>query len=644
MNAGGKNMREEVLLNEGWLFKIANKQEEKVNLPHSWNGKDGQDGGNDYLRDVGTYKRNFSYKKKNDEDVYLIFNAVNSLCDVYLNGEHIIHHEGGYSIFGALVTDKLKDENELVVEADNKEYSRIYPLAADFTFYGGIYRDVKLLSLPKSHFEFNEDMSSPLKCTITVKDGKGILNVKAKANTNDEIVIELIDMEGNVVAKGKPDEDIILSNPHLWDGLNDPYLYTVKGKLENHGQILDEITASVGFRSFKVDPKKGFFLNGKSYPLRGVAKHQDRPSLGNAISKEDMDEDMALIKEIGATTVRLSHYQHDQYFYDLCDKNGIIVWTEIPYISKYSFDAEENAKNQLRELIHQCYNHPSIVCWGVSNEITMFRKQFGKKCREDHRKLNKFCHEEDPNRITGIACFSVMNIFNRVAHITDVASYNLYWGWYVPFTPMTGWILSWWHFFYPHGPIGLSEYGAEGMPNLHSSKPKRFDNTEEYQAIYHERMIKQINDRPYLWATHVWNMFDFGSDGRNQGGEKGINHKGLVTFDRKAKKDAFYVYKAYWSKDPFVHICSKRYVNRTDKKATIKVYSNQDTVSLYNNGKLIATKKGDKIFKFKIDLEMKNEIKVISGNLEDSATIIRVKEKDKSYILPKGGNNLSWQK
>ncbi len=274
----------------------------------------------------------------------------------------------------------------------------------------------------------------------------------------------------------------------------------------------------------------------------------------------------------------------------------------------------------------------------------MFRKTFGKDCRSIHKELNDFAHKEDPSRKTTIACFSMMNIFNRIAHITDLASYNLYWGWYVPFTPMTSWILDSWHLFYSKSPIGLSEYGAEGMPNLHSSHPRRFDNTEEYQAIYHERMLKDINKRPYIWATHVWNMFDFASDGRNQGGEKGINHKGLVTFDRKTKKDAFYVYKAYWSKDPFVHICSKRYINRTDKKAVVKIYSNLPKVALYQNGKLVAEKSGNKIFKFKIKLENTNDLRAISGKFSDEAKIIRVKEKDKSYILPKGGNNLSWQK
>ncbi len=638
-------MRKEILLNNDWLFKISAKEEEKINLPHSWNGKDGQDGGNDYLKDVATYKKFFSKPSINDsEEIYLSFAGVNSICDVFLNGENIFHHEGGYSAFNILVSDKLKDENELIVKVDNRITSRVYPTAADFTFYGGIYRDVKLLILPRFHLEFQKDSSFPLKCYPSVKGNGGFLRVEASANTSGEIAIEVCLPSEEVVAKGRANEEIKIPSVHLWNGLNDPFLYTIKGKLIKDGEILDEVITNVGFRTFYVDPKKGFFLNGKSYPLRGVAKHQDRPMKGNAITKEDMDEDMALIKEIGATTVRLSHYQHDQYFYDLCDKEGIIVWAEIPFISKYEKDADKNAENQLSELIHQCFNHPSIICWGISNEITMFRKSFGKDCRNVHKKLNEFAHKEDSSRLTTIACFSVMNIFNRIAHITDLASYNLYWGWYVPFTPMTAWILDAWHFFYPKSPIGLSEYGAEGMPNLHSSKPKRFDNTEEYQAIYHEKMLKDISKRPYIWATHVWNMFDFGSDGRNQGGEKGINHKGLVTFDRKVKKDAFYAYKAYWSKEEFVHICSKRYVNRTEKKATIKVYSNLPKVTLYQNGKLIEEKSGEKIFKFRISLQDTNDIKVIAGKCVDEAKIIRVKKKDKSYILPKGGNNLSWQK
>ena len=642
-------MRKKILLNDGWDFSIDNDGKSiKVDIPHSWNGKDGQDGGNDYKRTQAKYSRTFLKPAlAYDEMLLLVFEGANSVCDVFLNGEKILHHEGGYSrFFAEIMPSKLKDENLLEVLVDNRAYDTIYPDAADFTFYGGLYRDVYLVTLNTRHFVSHEYSSPSLKCTPRVEGNKGILKVDVKANSDDIIKLFLLDDKGNEVLSFRPGEEAVLENPHLWNGLKDPYLYTVRALLvdKETSSVLDEVFEKIGFRSFFIDPKKGFFLNGKKYPLRGVARHQDRPSIGNAITKKEMDEDMDLIREIGATTIRLSHYQHDQYFYDLCDKYGLIVWAEIPYISKHFVKGYENAKSQLGELIHQNYNHPSIICWGISNEITMFRKSFGKDCRDVHHKLNDFAHKEDPTRKTTIACFSMMTIFNRIAHITDLCSYNLYWGWYAPFTPVTCWVLDAWHLFYPNSPIGLSEYGAEGMPNLHNSHPRRFDNTEEYQAKYHEKMLKDFEKRDYIWATHVWNMFDFGSDGRNQGGEKGINHKGLVTFDRKIKKDAFYIYKAYWSKEPFVHVCSKRYINRTDKYATIKVYSNQNEVTFYNNGKKINTVKGDKIFKLKIRLEKANNIEVVSGDLKDSCVIKQVDKKDPSYILPKGGSNLSWQK
>lgn len=639
-------MRTEILMNQGWDFYLDGKDPAKVDLPHSWNGVDGQDGGNDYLRCLSIYKKTFAKPEMTEEEeVYIRFNGVNSIAKVKVNGTVVVErHENGYSAFLAPLGDLLKEENEIEVEVDNRAYDNVYPDAADFTFYGGIYRDVHLLVLPKKRFEFHENSAPALKVRSTVEGKDGICTVDCKANVEGEIKIAILDKDGDEVASGTAGEAIKVENVHLWDGLKDPYLYTVKAELIVDGIVVDEVTARTGFRTIKVDPKKGFFLNGRSYPLRGIARHQDRPHIGNAITKEMQDEDLALIKEIGATTVRLSHYQHDQYFYDLCDEAGLIVWAEIPYISKYWKNGDKNTFDQMADLIHQNYNHPSIICWGVSNEITMFRKEFGEACRKNHRELNRYCHDEDPDRYTTMACFSMMTIFNRVAHITDLCSYNLYWGWYVPFTPVTGWILDMWHLFYPKDPIGLSEYGAEGMPNLHASHPRRFDNTEEYQAIYHEKMIKSINNRPYIWATHVWNMFDFGSDGRNQGGEKGINHKGLVTFDRKIKKDAFYAYKAYWSEDPFVHICGKRFVNRTGKKTMVKVYSNQKEVSLYVNGKLIETKRGDKVFKFKIRMEDVNEIKAVSNGLEDTSKIVRVDKKDPSYILTKGGNNRSWQK
>lgn len=635
-------MRQVILFNNDWLFQMPGEEPVKLNLPHTWNGVDGQDGGDNYKRCKCTYTKTF---KKPDfkvgERVKLEFKGVNSEGEVLLNGKLLTVHAGGYSTFIVDITDHLLDDNTLVVNVDNSKTEEVYPQTADFTFYGGIYRDVNLLILPKNHFEFLKDSSPALKVTTKVDGNDGIINVVAEVSGNLAPIILVLNKENEVVAKGTINEDIKISNVHLWNGVKDPYLYTVKGILKDK-EIEDEVSTRIGFRTFKVDPKKGFFLNGKPYPLRGVCRHQDRPKIGNALTKKEHEEDIKLIKEVGANTIRLAHYQHDQYFYDLCDEYGFVVWAEIPYISRYMKAADKNAFNQMSELIHQNFNHPSIVCWGISNEITMFKVT--NATRKHHKELNEFCHKEDPSRFTTIACFSVMTIFNRIAHITDVASYNLYWGWYVPITRVTGLICDMWHLFYPHGPIGLSEYGAEAMPNLHSAHPRRGDNTEEYQAIYHEKMIDVINKRPYLWATHVWNMFDFAADARNQGGEPGMNHKGLVTFDRKTKKDSFYAYKAYWSDEPFIHLCSKRFINRVGSKTLVKVYTNQNEVSLYQNGKLICTKKGNKIFKFKIKMAETNEIVVTSGNLKDSGIIKKVATKDPSYIVKKGGSNKSWEK
>lgn len=635
-------MRQVILFNNDWLFQMPGEEPVKLNLPHTWNGVDGQDGGDNYKRCKCTYTKTF---KKPDfkvgERVKLEFKGVNSEGEVLLNGKLLTVHAGGYSTFIVDITDHLLDDNTLVVNVDNSKTEEVYPQTADFTFYGGIYRDVNLLILPKNHFEFLKDSSPALKVTTKVDGNDGIINVVAEVSGNLAPIILVLNKENEVVAKGTINEDIKISNVHLWNGVKDPYLYTVKGILKDK-DIEDEVSTRIGFRTFKVDPKKGFFLNGKPYPLRGVCRHQDRPKIGNALTKKEHEEDIKLIKEVGANTIRLAHYQHDQYFYDLCDEYGFVVWAEIPYISRYMKAADKNAFNQMSELIHQNFNHPSIVCWGISNEITMFKVT--NATRKHHKELNEFCHKEDPSRFTTIACFSVMTIFNRIAHITDVASYNLYWGWYVPITRVTGLICDMWHLFYPHGPIGLSEYGAEAMPNLHSAHPRRGDNTEEYQAIYHEKMIDVINKRPYLWATHVWNMFDFAADARNQGGEPGMNHKGLVTFDRKTKKDSFYAYKAYWSDEPFIHLCSKRFINRVGGKTLVKVYTNQNEVSLYQNGKLICTKKGNKIFKFKIKMAETNEIVVTSGNLKDSGIIKKVATKDPSYIVKKGGSNKSWEK
>ena len=390
------------------------------------------------------------------------------------------------------------------------------------------------------------------------------------------------------------------------------------------------IAQSRGF----VNPQKGFFLNGSAYPLRGVCRHQDRKSLGNAITREMHEEDMDLIRQIGANTIRLAHYQHDQYFYDLCDQYGMIVWAEIPYISEHMPAGRENTISQMKELIVQNYNHPSIVTWGLSNEITISTKD-RKDMLDNHHALNELCHSMDPTRLTSLACYAVCGPFNKVAHISDIVSWNLYLGWYVPGLFLNDLWVDFFHFVYPNRCLGYSEYGAEGMPNLHSSRPRRGDHTEEYQAKYHEYLARFIAKRPWMWATHVWNMFDFAADARNQGGEPGMNHKGLVTFDRKTKKDSFYLYQSYWSPVPMVHICSKRYADRTEKTITVKVYSNQPEVKLYCNGTLLETKQGDRVFTFRVPLTGEMKLRAVAGDWEDTAVFRRVKRKNPSYKLRK---------
>lgn len=634
-------MRTKIDLNKEWIF-IANNKQIDVNIPHTWNVQESS---------LVKYKGSATYIKKfnkpielKDKCIYLIFDGVNSVCDVILNGMQIGHHEGGYSRFIIDITDQIQESNTLIVKVSNITTDYVYPTTADFTFYGGIYRNVYLKICDKHHLKFNSYSSSPLKCTTSYANNIGHLNVcYTPAFKDDEVKIQIVNKDGLIIKEGY-NKDFEINNPILWNGIENPYLYKVKASLYHSNTLCDEVIENIGFRSFKVDPINGFFLNDKPYPLRGVSKHQDRKDKGNAISYDDMEEDLELIKEIGANCIRLAHYQHDQYIYDLCDKYGIIIWTEIPYISKHSSNGFDNIKQQLQELILQNYNHPSIFFWGLSNEITMFKKGFNKNTIEEHKELNKIAHYLDPNRMTTIACYSAMLINNKIAHITDLASYNLYCGWYIPFTHLTSFILDLWHLFYPKSPIGLSEYGAEGMINLHSSHPKRFDDTEEYQCIYHEKMLKDITKRKYIWSTFVWNMFDFASEGRNTGGEEGINHKGLITFDRKIKKDSFYLYKAYWSKEPFIHICSERYINRKERKTLIKIYSNLNELMIYKNDKYIKTIKGNKVFKFKLKLDTINNITVKSGSVEDSITINKVNKKDKSYILKKKSNNKSWQK
>lgn len=630
-------MREITKSMKGWEFTGPDGTTTTVDLPHTWNARDGQDGGNDYWRGTCIYRTRFAAPQFNtaSHQVWIQFDGVNASAHVVLNGSPVCNHDGGYSTFRANITELLRDENELIVEVDNSKNDRVYPQKADFTFYGGIYRDVSLMVVSKNHFTLDYFGGPGIRITPTVQGADASVQVTTWHDGEGEVSIELLDAAGNTVATGKgPDITLTIFNAHLWNGVKDPYLYSCKARLVVNGTVEDETTTRFGVRSFKVDPKKGFFLNGKSYPLHGVSRHQDRKGLGNAITREMHDEDMALIKEIGANTIRLAHYQHDQYFYDLCDEVGMVVWAEIPYISEHMPNGRENTISQMKELIIQNYNHPCIVCWGVSNEITISTKD-KKDMLDNHRQLNDLCHEMDKTRLTTLACYAMCGPFNRSAHITDMVSWNLYLGWYVPGFILNDLWMGFFHLCFPNRPFGYSEYGAEGMPNLHSTHPHRGDHTEEYQAKYHEYMLRCFKRHPWMWATHVWNMFDFAADARDQGGEPGMNHKGLVTFDRKTKKDSFYLYKAWWSDEAFVHICSKRFVERTGSTATVKVYSNQSTVALYVNGNKVGEQTGEHVFTFKVPLNGELHIQAVAGDRTDESVIRHVDTPNSEYKLHK---------
>ena len=631
-------MRTVTKLMKNWQFTGPDGKTAAVELPHTWNHIDGQDGGNDYKRGSCTYQTTFA-KPAFDADsqqVWLQFEGVNASAAVTLNGTEVICHDGGYSTFRADITALLAEQNTLTVVADNSKNDRVYPQKADFTFYGGIYRDVSLLVVSKNHIALNYLGSCGVRVTPTVKGSSADIRVQTRVEGEGEVEITVTDAAGSTVLTGTgTDTTLTMQHPHLWDGVRDPYLYTCVVRLMKDGQPVDEVTQRFGVRSFSVDPKQGFFLNGRAYPLHGVSRHQDRKGLGNAITREMHDEDMQLIKELGANTVRLAHYQHDQYFYDLCDEAGMVVWAEIPYISEHMPGGRANTISQMQELIEQNYNHACIVCWGVSNEITISTKD-KRDMLDNHRVLNDLCHKMDDTRLTTLACYAMCGPFNPVAHITDLVSWNLYLGWYVPGLFLNDLWMDFFHLCYPNRPLGFSEYGAEGMPNLHSEHPRRGDHTEEYQAIYHEYMLRCFERHPWLWSTHVWNMFDFAADARDQGGEPGMNHKGLVTFDRKTKKDSFYLYKAWWSEDPFVHICAKRFAERTRSEIEVKVYSNQKSVALFVNGEKLAEQTGEHVFTFKVKLNGETKVQAVAGDHIDEAVFTKVSTPNPDYKLTKG--------
>ncbi len=648
-------MRTVTNINKNWSFSLtADKcpdvfpeSWEKLDLPYTWNGKDGQDGGNNYLRTRGYFAKTLTREELTVNEVtYLEFQAVNSTGEVYFNGKKLTTHHGGYSCFRVKIdSNDVKDNNLLVVVADNTPNNFVYPQMADFTFYGGIYRDVNIVSVAKEHFELDYYGTPGIKVTPEKDGDKWEIEVEAFCEGEVRFIIE--DAEGKVIAEktktGKnPEAEFEFDTVHLWDGINDPYLYTARAILIADGEEKDEVSTRFGCRTFEIDSKKGFILNGREYALRGVSRHQDRPEIGNALLPEHHKEDIDLILEVGANTVRLAHYQHSQVFYDLCDEKGLILWAEIPYISKHMPDGIENTKTQMTELVTQNYNHPSIVVWGLSNEISMGGSS-DPSLLKNHRMLNDLCHKMDKTRPTVIAAVTMAEPDCEYVKVSDVLSYNHYFGWYGGTTDMNGPWFDEFHSKYPDRAIGISEYGCEAL-NWHTSNPIQGDYTEEYQSYYHEELIKQIIERPYLWATHVWNMFDFAADARSEGGEDGMNHKGLVTFDRKYKKDSFYAYKAWLNPEKMVHICSKRYVDRVEDNTKVTVYSNCDEVELFVNGKSVSKSKKGKYPFFYFTVENKGEsvIKAVAGELSDEATIRKVDTPNPDYILREEAAVINW--
>ena len=647
---------------EGWMFKKteeipnvlpADESWDRINLPHTYNAFDGQDGGNDYYKGKAVYVKRLKRPLVSPNSEFILsFGGVNSVARVYIDGEFVQEHRGGYSRFRVNITRFFENKKSLVlaVEVDNTNSSDVYPQMADFTFYGGIYRDVSLISVPKTRFDIEYYAGSGVAVTSKLDGEDAIIDITAYVKDPDEsdmVMVEVRDNDsyddvGFVVAPAKKITKLSLKidNPRLWNGIEDPFLYDLSIKLVRHNEVLDDVEVNHGIREYYVDPDKGFFLNGRSFPLRGVSRHQDRLGNGNALDQIDHFDDLDLILDVGANSVRLAHYQQDDYFYELCDRYGLIVWAEIPFISRMNKDpkAHENAMEQMKELIYQNYNHSSIFFWGISNEITIAGDIPG--LTDNLRELDELVKSIDKTRLTTMAQVSMLPMESVHNQITDILAYNLYYGWYGgKYTDNEVWFDKF-RAMHPNRAVGLSEYGCEGIISWHSNTPACKDYTEEYQAEYHEHMAKLLSERPEIWGSYIWNMFDFGCDARDEGGVQGRNNKGLVTIDRKIKKDSFYLYKAYWSDESFVHITSKRFAIRCAEKINIKIYSNMPKVRLFVNGVDLGEKEGDKIFIFEnVSLNMgSNYIKALGVILDeevvDRTTFIREEKPFVGYVRP----------
>jgi beta-galactosidase len=604
---------------------------QSISLPHTWNNLDGEDGGNDYYRGIGWYRRHLNLADHSElagKSQFIRFDAASIAADVFINGKPAGSHKGMFSAFCFDVTPLMNPggDNVIAVRVDNARNPDIPPLSADFTFFGGIYRGVRLLGLnPLSISPIDDASPGVYVKQARVSADRADLEVTTKLHnggTADKvpfITCDLLDDQDQVVksftgsvkipAGGTADsvQTISLDHPRLWDGRKDPYLYHMRVSVDDGGNIVDRVTQPVGIRFFRVDPEQGFFLNGHSYPLHGVNRHQDRIDMGWAISAQQHQEDFNLIMEMGCTGIRLAHYQHAQEFYDLCDGGGLVVWAEACMVNSVTISQafDDTAKQQLRELIKQSYNHPSICFWSLFNELGNARpplKGEALKEQDQHQidlvtALNQLAHELDPTRLTTAATNRPKPEY-PLNLITDVIGFNRYDGWYRKSTSDWPAELDATHAGQPGRAVGISEYGAGASIYQHEVNPAQPKTAggwhpEEWQCIVHEQAWAAMKQRPYLWGTFLWNMFDFASDGRSEGDHLGINDKGLVSYDRKTRKDAFYFYKANWTTDPFVYITDRRFNPRNVAVGPVKIYSNCDSVELKLNGQSLGPKTVD---------------------------------------------------
>ncbi len=622
---------------------------EEVSLPHTWYSDD------DPYQGLTVYEKTI-VRDPNWKKAFLSFEAADQQASVFVNGCFAGSHRGGYSRFRLPVPVAVQNDSTWTVRvfAENSLNEEIAPSFGDFTVFGGLYRGADLLIKEENRFDCCYYGTDGLIVRTHLDEaGQGILEAEPHTVCEDQgcrIVYTLTDENGRTAAtaEGGPDENVRLTvdTPKLWDGLRKAHLYTLDARLYAGQSVADQTSVRTGFRRVDISGE-GLTLNGRPYPLHGVARHQDRAGKFAAVSPEDIREDFSLIREIGANAVRLSHYQHPQAAYDCCDEMGLLCWAEIPMLKMTeSPKLMENAAQQLTELILQNIHHPSVFCFGIQNEIAMFRD--APFMHENCRQLHALVKALDGTRFSAAANLYPLKASSRLNEITDLVGYNVYFGWYYGEMNDFGPYLDRFHLARPKLPLGISEYGVDANLALHAEEPKVKDYSEEYQALWHETVYPQIEARPWLWGSFVWNMFDFSSGRRNEGGQRFINAKGLVSHDRKTRKDAFYYYKARWSVEPFVHLCASRFQNRAQEKIQVKCYTNQPSVRLRVNGKLSGeaqTKNGAVLFE-DVPLAMgENFVEAVAGEYTDSASWRRVLSPDESYRLPDqeaGGPVRNW--